>query len=119
MGRKIVCSESKWLGERSRLWSPENVYNVLENNKGTKLIEGIFLDMSQMGELQLCAAVFQKMVHLKFIKLYDSGNTGKTLKLQLSDNGFSFLPSQLRLFHWEDYPLKSFHRVLVLRTLLN
>nr|XP_023874513.1 uncharacterized protein LOC111987051 [Quercus suber] len=44
MGQDIVRRESlKELGRRSRLWRYEDVLHVLENNIGTKFVEGIVL----------------------------------------------------------------------------
>ncbi|XP_024022071.1 TMV resistance protein N-like [Morus notabilis] len=46
MGWEIVRQQSiKHLGRRSRLWIPQDVYHVLDNNEGTEEIEGIYLDI--------------------------------------------------------------------------
>ncbi|MED6119001.1 hypothetical protein PIB30_007891 [Stylosanthes scabra] len=46
MGREIVRQESiKDPGRRSRLSNTEDIYNVLNNNKGTDSVEGIVLDI--------------------------------------------------------------------------
>ncbi|KAM7470218.1 hypothetical protein LguiA_008401 [Lonicera macranthoides] len=46
MGRNIVQQESDdEPGERSRLWRQEDAYTVLRYKKGTRIIEGLTLDM--------------------------------------------------------------------------
>ncbi|XVE78616.1 hypothetical protein DITRI_Ditri13aG0160500 [Diplodiscus trichospermus] len=107
MGQNIVRQESKKPGKRTRLRSPKDVYHVLKDNKGTKSIEGIFLDMSQIDEIQLHPDVFARMHNLKFIKFHYSINGKMELKLLLLHQDLRFLPGELRYFHWEDCPLKS------------
>ncbi|CAM8955732.1 unnamed protein product [Rhodiola kirilowii] len=46
MGREIVRQEARTEpGQRSRLWSFEDTYRVLQNNEGTKTIKGLHLDV--------------------------------------------------------------------------
>ncbi|XP_044509967.1 disease resistance-like protein DSC1 [Mangifera indica] len=116
MGREIVFQESaKEPAKRSRLWYHEDVYNMLKNNKGTDSIEGTFLDMSKIRELQLSSGAFANMSNLRLLKFY----TPKLYKvfskahLQFLDiskvhlpHGLKYLPNELRYLHWEGYPLK-------------
>ncbi|XVF71343.1 hypothetical protein PTKIN_Ptkin12aG0029600 [Pterospermum kingtungense] len=108
----IVRQESEEPGERSRLWDLEDVHRVLNNDTGTKSVEGIFLDMSQVvAQIQLHSDVFERMHNLRFIKFYYPssyfpGENKKTL-INLLPEWNSFCGDQLRYFHWEDCPLKS------------
>ncbi|XP_024026924.1 disease resistance-like protein DSC1 [Morus notabilis] len=80
MGKNIVRQESTKLGERSRLWIPEEACEVLENNEGTEKVEGIFLDLSEIDEeIHLEPTVFRKMSNLRLLKIYDSSYGKKEL----------------------------------------
>lgn len=71
--------------------------------QGTEAIEGIFLDASDLN-YELSPTVFSKMYRLRLLKLYFS-TPGNQCKLSLSQ-GLYTLPDELRLFHWENYPLE-------------
>ncbi|KAJ4825166.1 hypothetical protein Tsubulata_035393 [Turnera subulata] len=102
MAHKIVEEESpKKIGKRSRLWKPWDVYEVLVKNLGTERIEGIFLDVSQVREMNLSSRAFARMHKLKLLKIYNSGN-----RLQLP-RGLKYLSDELRYLDWDDYPLNS------------
>ncbi|XVF71346.1 hypothetical protein PTKIN_Ptkin12aG0029900 [Pterospermum kingtungense] len=112
LAQSIVRQESEEPGERSRLGDPEDVRRVLNNDTGTKSVEGIFLDMSQVvAQIQLHSDVFERMHNLRFIKFYypSSYFTGENKKslINLLLEWNSFCGDQLRYFHWEDCPLKS------------
>ncbi|XVE78620.1 hypothetical protein DITRI_Ditri13aG0160800 [Diplodiscus trichospermus] len=107
MGQNIVRQESKKPGKRTRLWSPKDVYHVLKDNKGTKSIEGIFLDMSQIDVIQLHPDVFAKMHNLKFIKFHYSRISRHEHKLLLLHQDLRFSLGELRYLQWEDCPMKS------------
>ncbi|KAF3961346.1 hypothetical protein CMV_014034 [Castanea mollissima] len=47
MGRNIACEKRKDPEERSRLWSFEDINNVLTKNTGTKQIQCIGLEMHE------------------------------------------------------------------------
>ncbi|XP_039072304.1 disease resistance-like protein DSC1 isoform X2 [Hibiscus syriacus] len=107
MGKNIVRQESKDLGKRSRLWIPEDVSQVLIHNKGTDRIEGMKLDMSQIGDLKFCPTVFDKMHNLRYINFYfPPFSVGKYKKLHANQVGFLSLPYEIRFLHWEYYPFK-------------
>ncbi|XWS75618.1 hypothetical protein CRYUN_Cryun01aG0106600 [Craigia yunnanensis] len=110
MGWYIVRQESNYPGRRSRLRNSKDVYHVLKNNKGTEYIEGISLNLSEIGVLQLCPNIFNKMVNLRIIKFcYPSYTKNvKEFKLLLSDQDLNSLPDELRYLHWEYCPLKFF-----------
>ncbi|XP_022769583.1 disease resistance protein RPP4-like [Durio zibethinus] len=107
MGREIIRSESKWPEERSRLWTPNDVCNVLKNGKGTKSVEGILLDLSQINEVQLHPRAFARMPNLRIIKFYHHTFSGKGGMLVPSHQGLKSLPDEFRYFHWENCMLKS------------
>ncbi|CAA7054874.1 unnamed protein product [Microthlaspi erraticum] len=107
IGRFVVCQENNEAGKRSRLWDPSDIVNVLTNNSGTEAIEGIFLDASGLT-FELNPNVFEKMYRLRFLKLHcpTSENHCKVCLPQ----GLHSLPDELRLLHWERYPLGSLPR---------
>ncbi|XP_017974525.1 PREDICTED: LOW QUALITY PROTEIN: disease resistance protein RPP4 [Theobroma cacao] len=110
MGRNVVRSESRWPEERSRLWTFEDVSKVLKNNSGTKSIEGMCLNMSNIVEpIKLRATAFKRMIHLKFIKFYDSSEHrhSRKQKILLPAQRLKSLSDKLTYFHWENCPLKS------------
>ncbi|KAK8978267.1 hypothetical protein V6N11_028272 [Hibiscus sabdariffa] len=107
IAKEIVCKESKHIGERSRLWKPEDVRKVLENNIGTNLIQGIKLDISQIDTIQLHPSVFENMFHLKYIKFYVSlFRYGWSKKLHAQVDIVS-LPSELKFLWCTHCPFKS------------
>ncbi|KAI3683210.1 hypothetical protein L1987_83710 [Smallanthus sonchifolius] len=58
MGRDVVRRESPDNPEeRSRLWCDEESFNVLEENKGTRNIKGLVLDMKMLEIEMLCGSV--------------------------------------------------------------
>ncbi|OMP03039.1 Leucine rich repeat 4 [Corchorus olitorius] len=109
MGWDIVRQESKFPGKRSRLWSPEDVYRVLKNNKGTEAIEGISLNMSHTDVIELSPSIFEKMVNLRIIQFYYSmsGENKESKLLLLNDQDLKSLPEELRYLHWDYCPLKT------------
>ncbi|MED6123320.1 hypothetical protein PIB30_047974 [Stylosanthes scabra] len=106
MGWEIVHQESlKDPGRRSRLRNPEDVCNVLKNSKGTNLVEGIILDLSQCRDLHLNADTFKKMPNLRFLKFYASEHQrSSTVFTPTALESFS---DELRYLEWSGYPLKS------------
>ncbi|EEF39691.1 leucine-rich repeat containing protein, putative [Ricinus communis] len=108
MGREIVRQESKRPSERSRLWNPDDIYKVLEENTGTEAIVGILLGMSEARKLELNRNAFTRISNLKFLILRMSNNCGgfeEECKVQFPE-GLESLPQQLRYLYWHGYPLK-------------
>ncbi|XP_065622218.1 disease resistance protein RUN1 [Quercus suber] len=97
MGRDIVCQECKDPEERSRLWSFENINNVLIENTGTKQIQGIVLEMHEPKNVDWNPEAFSKMRNLKLLKI-----CGVQLMRDLKH-----LPTSLRILDWRGYPSKS------------
>ncbi|XP_024196334.1 TMV resistance protein N [Rosa chinensis] len=96
-GQQIVREESKWLGERSRLWDHTDIVPVLQNNKGTELVKGIFLSSPQQARVHLKADPFSEMRNLRLLKIKNVILSG-CLEFTLSD--------LLSFFEWHGYPLK-------------
>ncbi|TYG47455.1 hypothetical protein ES288_D11G339700v1 [Gossypium darwinii] len=102
MGWNIVRNESPlMLEKRSRLWIPEDSYDVLTKNNGTEMLRGIELDMSQLAKLELEPTAMMKMRKLRFLKFYHS--CGRILLFK----GLLSFPEELRYLYWEGYPLRS------------
>ncbi|XP_048429782.1 disease resistance-like protein DSC1 [Pyrus x bretschneideri] len=119
MGQKIVseqCADEP--GKRNRLWAPEDVCHVLENNTGTAKVQCIYVDTSSLTRLQLSRSSFQEMYNLRLLKIHGSEDFPKFIgfqdaifgevyyKIDLSQ-GLESLPNALRYLYWERYPLKS------------
>ncbi|XP_050255293.1 TMV resistance protein N-like [Quercus robur] len=119
MGQEIVHRESpKELGRRSRLWIYDDVIHVLKNNIGTKVVEGIMLNIPIQKVEHLSAEAFSKMKNLRLLKISseklpeDFINGTMQLpkdlirgKVQLPQ-GLSYLSNELRLLEWHGYHLK-------------
>ncbi|XP_061995681.1 TMV resistance protein N-like [Rosa rugosa] len=71
VGRDIVHRQStEDPGMRSRLWSSEDVLQVLAQNTATK-VEGIILDLSKFKEVYVNDEVFVSMRRLRLLQLYE------------------------------------------------
>ncbi|XP_048420182.1 TMV resistance protein N-like isoform X1 [Pyrus x bretschneideri] len=105
-GRQIVVKEfPKELGKRSRLWVNNKAYKdkeswhneVLTENTGTNLVEGMFLCLPETRQIKLDADPFSKMYNLRLLKICNAN--------------FSECPEyfskKLRLLEWHDYPSES------------
>ncbi|KAI9119725.1 hypothetical protein K1719_009114 [Acacia pycnantha] len=101
MGLQIVREESiKEPGKRSRLWDPNEIYDVLKNCEGEKEVEGIMFDISGIRPLELTAKTFNKMRRIRFLKFYSSN--GMSIP-----TGLESISAKIRYFHWKGYPGKS------------
>ncbi|KAH1260072.1 TMV resistance protein N [Glycine max] len=108
MGWNIVQQESiEDPGRRSRLWDPEEVYDVLKYNRGTEAVEGIILDLSKIEDLHLSFNSFRKMSNIRFLKFYFGGEWSSRCKIYLPMNGLETLSDKLRYLHWHGYCLES------------
>ncbi|KAF5476747.1 hypothetical protein F2P56_003452 [Juglans regia] len=98
MGREVVRQESpKEPGNRSRLWFHEDVRHVLEENTGTKKVEGILIDLPERDMIHLNPKAFMEMKRLRLFINRNADFTG----------GPNYLSNELRLLEWPDYPLQS------------
>uniref|UniRef100_A0A6N2LEI2 Disease resistance protein Roq1-like winged-helix domain-containing protein n=1 Tax=Salix viminalis TaxID=40686 RepID=A0A6N2LEI2_SALVM len=106
MAFSIVCAESKFPGKRSRLCHLPDVVHVMEENKGTKEIEGISLDISKLSrQIHLKPDAFAMMDGLRFLKFYfDHFSEDNKDKIILPPIGLTFLSNKLIYFHWDGFP---------------
>ncbi|XP_028785145.1 disease resistance protein RML1B-like [Neltuma alba] len=106
MGLQIVREESiDEPGRRSRLYNSKEIYDVLATNMGSKKLEGIKLDVSQINDVHLEADIFKKMPNIRFLKFYSAFGIGSS-HVHLPE-GLSFLPNKMRYLEWHGFPLKS------------
>ncbi|XP_068328938.1 disease resistance protein RPV1-like [Pyrus communis] len=106
MGREIVRHESfKDPGRRSRLWSCEDVRQVLTENTATKTIESIIVDFSCSDWRCLNAEAFVRMTQLRLLKI----SRGFVFKDEyFKQHLFGSLKLlNLRYLSWLGFPLKS------------
>ncbi|WJX48348.1 hypothetical protein P8452_34926 [Trifolium repens] len=108
MGHEIVRQQCvNDTGKRSRLWKPEDIYDVLGKNKGTDAIQCIFLDISKIRKVQLHPETFEKMHNLRMIQFYSpsssSCHSNVTLPAFLKS-----LPDDLIFLRWDGFPQRSF-----------
>ncbi|KEH34070.1 disease resistance protein (TIR-NBS-LRR class) [Medicago truncatula] len=104
MGREIVNQESEDPGKRSRLWKAEEIFDVLKNNKGTKAVEGITFDSTDVGDLYLKSNSFRWMTNLRYLKIYNKSRRS-TSNVYFLD-GLEWISDKLRYLRWEGYCLE-------------
>ncbi|XP_029127419.1 TMV resistance protein N-like isoform X2 [Cajanus cajan] len=98
MGREIVRLESpSEPGERSRLWSSEDILHVFEQNKGSNKTEIIMLRLSKDEEVQWNPSALEKMENLKVLVVENAHFFGDLVLPQKS----------LRVLKWYGYPESS------------
>ncbi|KAL0793465.1 hypothetical protein Bca101_064842 [Brassica carinata] len=122
VGRYIITKGATvQIEKRSRLWEPQSIKDLLEDNEDTENgepnatvkfaqdteeLEGIFLDTSNLS-FDIKPAAFENMFNLRLLKIYCSNP--ETHPVISVPRGFLHsLPDELRLLHWENYPLQSF-----------
>ncbi|KAM5557199.1 disease resistance protein RPV1 [Rosa sericea] len=139
MGREIVRQEStKEPGKRSRLWSCEDVYDVLTQNTATDAVECLMLDLSK-SKVDLCihTGAFARMTKLRLLIIYYSftfifdvqyyyrwGRSNETICpvdgcKQLTRGDFEFLSHELRFLLWHGCPLKSLPSTFIPKNLVH
>ncbi|MED6118728.1 hypothetical protein PIB30_005571 [Stylosanthes scabra] len=106
MGREVVREESPSSpGNRSRLWDPIEIYEVLKHNRGTESGESITFDMANIDmDLSLHPRAFARMYKLKFLSIYFSRSGENLLR---APQGIESVSEELRLLEWIACPLKS------------
>ncbi|KAH9725785.1 ADP-ribosyl cyclase/cyclic ADP-ribose hydrolase [Citrus sinensis] len=101
LGHQIVQRQSsEEPGKRSRILKKEEVRQVLIENAGSEVIEGIIVNTRfHENEVYLSASAkaFLQMSNLRLLKISN---------VQLPE-GLEYLSSKLRLLDWHRYPLKS------------
>ncbi|KAJ0561836.1 putative TIR domain, P-loop containing nucleoside triphosphate hydrolase [Helianthus annuus] len=116
MAREIVRKESDRPGDRSRLWIPTEVYDVLNNNKVTQSVEVLVLLLEKScRKVHIDCKSFARMNKLRILKICDLEleNLGKMSELKLPYDSkvnfygsVQFLSNTLRLLYWHGYPMK-------------
>ncbi|KAJ0524655.1 putative TIR domain, P-loop containing nucleoside triphosphate hydrolase [Helianthus annuus] len=112
MGRKIVCEESKDPSKRSRVWH-DDAYRVLRKGEGSNTIEGMALDMKNLGQgsrsepLALKTSSLSKIENLKLLQLKHVTLTGS----------YENFP-ELRWLCWQGCPLETMHPGLLKSSLV-
>ncbi|AED95222.1 Disease resistance protein (TIR-NBS-LRR class) [Arabidopsis thaliana] len=120
IGREIINGETVQIERRRRLWEPWSIKYLLEYNEhkangepkttfkraqGSEEIEGLFLDTSNL-RFDLQPSAFKNMLNLRLLKIYCS-NPEVHPVINFPTGSLHSLPNELRLLHWENYPLKS------------
>ncbi|KAJ9566477.1 hypothetical protein OSB04_002443 [Centaurea solstitialis] len=118
MAREIVREESNTPWKRSRLWISSDVYDVLNENKGTEALEVLYLlrkeycqkvyidgkafaHMKNLRILKICYEELRNVRHTFDLKLWKESNVNYHGKLK-------FLSNKLRLLYWHGFPFKCF-----------
>ncbi|KDP35096.1 hypothetical protein JCGZ_10938 [Jatropha curcas] len=97
----------------SRLWNSKEIRCMfITDDEGARVVEGIFLDMSEMGNVQLRCAVLSRMFNLRLLQIYrpstwsEGRNIGPIFESDQT-NQLKFISNKVSLFHWDNYPYKS------------
>ncbi|CAN6546450.1 unnamed protein product [Malus baccata var. baccata] len=97
MGRDIVHAENPdFPGERSRLWLPEDVNDVLIDKSGTEKIDGLALNLPSLEETSFSTGAFRNMKRLRLLQLNYVRLAG----------GYQCLSKKLRWLCWHGFPLE-------------
>ncbi|KAJ8528537.1 hypothetical protein K7X08_022229 [Anisodus acutangulus] len=97
MGQEIVHRESPDNpGKRSRLWRPNDIFDVLTGEKGTIAVEAIVLESPVLKDVPLNTKTFEKMAKLRVLQINH---------VQLYGS-FQYLPQSLKCLRWYYCPLK-------------
>ncbi|MED6184548.1 hypothetical protein PIB30_048443 [Stylosanthes scabra] len=121
MCQEIVVREKEKPGKRRHLWDPNDIYHVLNNDKGTESIETISLDISEINNLSLTPNTFASMLNLNLLRIsapdedddenYDEDIPQPCLKfdnrVHAREDHTIHLPYNLRLLDWKFCPFKS------------
>ncbi|XP_019189344.1 PREDICTED: TMV resistance protein N-like isoform X2 [Ipomoea nil] len=100
MGREIIRSESpNNPSERSRLWCPYDIHDVLIEEKGTRKIEVIVFNYSPMKNVKYNTKAFKNMENLRILEIDEVHLDGKFKHLSSS--------KVLRCLRWNHCPLES------------
>ncbi|XP_050131326.1 disease resistance protein RPV1-like isoform X1 [Malus sylvestris] len=99
MARVIISEKSPGHPEKwSRLWNPQEVTNVLENEFGTEEVEGLALDNSfSHDKSSFSTEAFAKMKKLRLLQLNNVKLNGE----------YKHLPKELVWLCWHRFPLES------------
>ncbi|XP_040368554.1 TMV resistance protein N [Rosa chinensis] len=102
LGWEIVREQSpKEPGKRSRLWSHEDINNVLKKNKGTDSIQGMIMELTKLRVAHWKPEAFTNLSQLGLLHI-------RNVDLP---KGLTCLSSSLRLLEWTGYPLRSLPKI--------
>ncbi|KAM5584022.1 hypothetical protein ABKV19_003744 [Rosa sericea] len=97
MGWELVRGEChNEPGNRSRLWQPADVLDLLKYHKGSDAVQGIVLSLPQEQKEELKRDALSNMKKLRFLKISDV----------LLPLGLDYLSTELRALEWHGYPSK-------------
>ncbi|XP_049381386.1 disease resistance protein RUN1-like [Solanum stenotomum] len=96
MGREIVRTESKDPGERSRLWDPDDILDLITRRKGGEKVEALKLVEPVFKDMCVSTKVFSEMKNLRLLQI-------DHLTLQGS---FKDIFKELRVLSWNDCHLE-------------
>ncbi|XP_062028724.1 TMV resistance protein N-like [Rosa rugosa] len=98
LGWEIVREQSpKEPGKRSRLWSHEDINNVLKKNKGTDSIQGMVMELTKLQVAHWKPEAFSNLSQLILLHIHNVD----------LPYGLTCLSNSLRLLEWTGYPLRS------------
>ncbi|XP_062001000.1 disease resistance protein RPV1-like [Rosa rugosa] len=98
LGWEIVREQCpKEPGKRSRLWSHEDINNVLKENKGTDSIQGMVMELTNLQVAHWKPEAFSNLSQLRLLHI-------RNVDLP---KGLSCLSNSLRLLEWTGCPLRS------------
>ncbi|XP_024168266.1 disease resistance protein RUN1 isoform X2 [Rosa chinensis] len=96
LGQEIVFEECpQEPGNRSRLWSPQEIIHVLEMNKGSSALRAIALDSPKTEDIHCHPEAFSVMQRLQFLQI-------RNVNMK---EGPSYLPGGLIVLEWSGYPI--------------
>ncbi|CAJ2663475.1 unnamed protein product [Trifolium pratense] len=108
---EIVREESNGDYEKkSRLMDPDDIYDVLKNNKGSEAIRSLAIDVSIIKELQLHPKVFAKMKKLQYLDIYSKEYSRDFVRSRRGlylPQGLESFPNELRYLRWAHFPFAS------------
>ncbi|XP_048435666.1 disease resistance protein RPV1-like [Pyrus x bretschneideri] len=106
MGRTIVqeqCIEDP--GKRSRLFTNEEIYRVLNGNMESPIVEAIFLEWHKSEERRPWNFKLMSNLRMLFVHNFHMFGFKSTASIELP--GSIDLPDSLRYLDWEGYPMES------------
>ncbi|KAH0745801.1 hypothetical protein KY285_007458 [Solanum tuberosum] len=98
MGREIVRRESKYPGDRSRLWDPDDIRDLITRHKGGEKVEALKLEEPVFKDMRVSTRGFSKMKNLRLLQI-------DHLPLEGS---FKDMFTELRVLKWHHCHLEHF-----------
>ncbi|XP_059075552.1 disease resistance protein L6-like [Cryptomeria japonica] len=81
MGRAMIADKSPDLGERSRLWTPEDAVQVITKGLGTMSVQGISISRAERSNIAFKAESFAPMTNLQLLWIDGENVDGDFLNL--------------------------------------